>query len=368
MKILIAPDKFKGSLSAAAVCQALSEGLKKANPNLEISTRPMADGGDGSLEVLNHYFNLKPIEVTVNDPLFRPIKATYNVSDTTAYIEMSTASGLVLLKKEERKCKYTSTYGTGELIADALQKGLKEIYLFIGGSATNDGGIGIAAALGYRFYDILGNLLSPIGKNLLLIDRIDNSQLIFDTQKVKIKVICDVNNPLFGANGAAYVYAPQKGATPIEVAQLDQGLVNLAAKLIAYNFPNIIDLPGAGAAGGVGGGAIAFLEAQLISGIQTFLEITELESLIKDCDLVITGEGKLDAQTVRGKVISGVCSLAKKYSKPIIAVCGAAEKEVAEKLGLQEVYTIMERSNSMEEAMEKTAEKLIEIGGIIRST
>ncbi|MEM6321295.1 MAG: glycerate kinase [Bacteroidota bacterium] len=362
MKILIAPDKFKGSLSAKEVCSALAEGLRKSNPIVEIIKRPMADGGDGSLEVLAHYLALETVTITVKDPLFRPVEASYQISNQTAYIEMSAASGLVLLQENERNCLETSSIGTGELIKDALEKGATQIYLFIGGSATNDGGVGIAYALGYRFWAEEGNLLKPIGKNLGWIDKIDSAEMCVDLEKVEIKVICDVNNPFYGKNGAAYVYAPQKGADTDAVELLDNGLKHLASQFIQQGYDDIADVKGAGAAGGVGGGMMAFFNANLVSGIQTFLELTQLEREIKSCDLVITGEGKLDTQTEQGKVISGVCALAQKYDKPIIAVCGAAEKKVGRQLGLSKIYTILERSKSVKEAMEKAAEKLVAIG------
>lgn len=362
MKVLIAPDKFKGSLSAYDVCLALEEGLKKRQSNITVNTCPLADGGDGSLAVLEHYLDLKTMTKTVQGPLGRPIQAAYKMAKTTAYIELSAASGLVLLKPSERNCMDTSTFGTGQLIADALENGATKICLFIGGSATNDGAMGIARALGYRFYDTFGKLLKPIGKNLLLIDKIDDSQLIFDPQEVLVQVICDVTNPLFGENGAAYVYAAQKGANPSEIIHLDRGLANLAARLVAHDFPSIVDIPGAGAAGGVGGGCMAFLDAQLVSGITTFIKLTQLEQHIAACDLVITGEGKLDAQTEQGKVVSGVAALAKKHGKPLVVVCGTAEEGVAQQLGISEIYTILNRSISVEEAMEKAAEKLMEIG------
>lgn len=362
MKILLAPDKFKGSLSAQGVCQALSEGILKTNPKAEIISKPLADGGDGSLAVLDHYFDLKTITRKIQDPLGRPIAATYKMAENSAYIEMAVASGLALLMPEERNCMYTTSFGTGELILDAIEKGAKEIFLFIGGSATNDGGIGIANALGYQFYDTSGNRLTPIGENLLLIDKIEDSHLFFNPKEVVVQVICDVNNPFFGQNGAAYVYGAQKGASPSDIAHLDRGLANLAARLEVHGFPNIANIAGAGAAGGIGGGAIAFLGAKLKSGIQTFLEITELETTLKDCDLVITGEGKLDSQTEQGKVISGVCKLAKKYDKPVIAVCGAAEFPIPESLNIQQVYTVLERTKSFKKAMQHTAIELKEIG------
>ena len=366
MKILIAPDKFKGSLSAHEVCEALSKGLKKTNPNLEIIACPIADGGDGSLEVLAHYFDLKTTNIEVDDPLFRPINASYKMADTTAYIEMAAASGLVLLKEKERNCMDTSSFGTGELILDAIQKGATTIYLFIGGSATNDGGMGIASALGWCFYSKNGELLVPIGENLSKVSRIDGTFLFYKPAKVEFKIICDVNNPFYGENGAAYVYASQKGATTDEVKMLDQGLQNLSDIIQKEQGIDLVNFPGAGAAGGVGGGAIAFLNADLVSGIQTFIEITELEAQIKDCDLIITGEGKLDAQTNQGKVVSGVCDLAKKYGKPVIAVCGTADKNAIDKFGFHQIYTVLERSNSMGEAMTNAKDKLLEIGNSIK--
>jgi len=362
VKILIASDKFKGSLSANEVCEALKAGIKKANLSAEIFSKPLADGGDGSLEVLQYYLDLKMITITVNDPLMQPIQASYSMTGDTAYIEMSKASGLILLVAAERNCMHTTSFGTGELITDAIEKGATKIYLFIGGSATNDGGIGIASALGYRFFDADDKMLASIGKNLGQIKRIDNTQLHYNLSTISFQVICDVNNPFFGEHGAAYVYAAQKGASAKEIDLLDKGLENLANCLTRQNYPAIAQVPGAGAAGGVGGGAIAFLGAKLVSGIQTFLDLTQLETILKDCDLIITGEGKIDHQTEQGKVVSGVCQLAKKYQKPVIAVCGIADLPIAESLGIQKVYTVRSRSISTKDAMENAREKLLVIG------
>jgi len=220
----------------------------------------------------------------------------------------------------------------------------------------------IAQALGYRFLDKDGNSLQPIGDHLIDIATIDNSQLYNDFSKIDLQVICDVNNPFFGKNGAAHVYAPQKGATIADIEYLDKGLQNLAKKLRMQGYSAIENIAGAGAAGGVGGGMIAFFQAKLVSGVSMFLELLNLEKTIQDCDIVITGEGKLDAQTEQGKVISGICALAKKHQKPVIAVCGAAENAAAQAIGVHRVFTVLERSNSLEEAMSKTAQKLIEIG------
>jgi len=362
MKILIAPDKFKGSLSAIEVCSALTRGLKKNNSSTNIFSCPMADGGDGSLKILNHYLDLKPQEVEVNDPLFNTIKSTYYISQNTAYIEMSLASGLDLLDEEERNCMYTSSFGTGELINDAIKKGVTTINLYVGGSATNDCGIGIASALGFEFYDSSNNLLSPVGKNLMLINRIDKSNVLFNFQEIKVKVLTDVNNILYGKNGAAYVYAAQKGASLIEIEKLDKGLLNFESKLLTHGFPSIAKIPGSGAGGGVGGGAVALLDAKLVSGVEEFIKITQLESLISDSDLVITGEGKLDSQTQQGKVVHGVCNLSKKFNKPIIVVCGDSVRGNYESLGFKKVYKILDKAKSIDSAMKNTRYYLSEIG------
>ena len=365
MKILIAPDKFKGSLSASQVCGAITKGIKISKSTHEIISCPMAEGGEGSIDIINNYLSLKPVELIVNDPLFRPIKSNYYFSDQTAYIEMSSASGLSLLEKEEQNCMNTTSFGTGELIKDAINNGLTTINLYIGGSATNDGGIGIASALGFKFYDRFKKQLSPIGKNLKSIDYIDNSQVNFNFKEIIINVICDVDNPLHGINGAAFVYARQKGANSLEIKRLDQGLINLQSILIQYDFPDASNLPGSGAAGGVGGGLFSLLGAKLISGIQNLIEITQLESKIKDCDIIITGEGKIDLQTEKGKVISGISSLARKHKKPIIAVCGDEKENVSVKLGLKKVYTILEIADSITDAIVNAEKYLIDIGSRI---
>ena len=365
MKIVIAPDKFKDSLSAIEVCDNLIEGLSNESSNFDYISCPMADGGEGSLEILNYYLDLEPIELIVNDPLFRPVKSTYYVSNNTAFIEMSSASGLVLLNPSDRNPMFTSSIGTGELIQDAIKKGFKNINLFIGGSATNDGAIGIAHALGYRFYDTLGNPLSPVGKNLIKIDTIDSRRVTSNLKDFNIEVFCDVNNLMYGSEGASFIYAAQKGATQSQVKLLDEGLKNLVAKLTENDYKNISDIPGSGAAGGVGGGSIAFLDAKLVSGINKIIEVVQLEKLINNCDLIITGEGKLDSQTNKGKVISGICKIAKKYHKPVIAVCGYEEKNISNKLGIKKVFAIRDRANSLNDSINNAGEYITEIGSEI---
>ncbi|MEW7291392.1 glycerate kinase [Aquimarina sp. 2304DJ70-9] len=352
MKILIAPDKFKGSLSATAVCDAIATGINKYDPTIEVVKHPLADGGDGSLDILEQHLDLKTIAVTVNDPLFRPIKAHYKKTNNIAYIEMATASGLALLKKKERNCMHTTTYGTGELILNAIQRGATTIYLSIGGSATCDLGIGMANALGYTFFDKNEKQVRPIGKNLrkiVSIQRPENKDLL---NSVKFITLCDVDNPLYGPQGAAQVFAAQKGANPKEIEILDKGLSHFSTLISQQLHKNIAKQPGAGAAGGIGGGSIAFLNSTLQSGIKTMLEITKFSKALEQVDLIFTGEGKIDQQTLHGKVVFGVSQFAKTKNIPVYAISGASDLSVPEtkSLGVIALRTVLSVSQNEEEA------------------
>ncbi|MCU4158031.1 glycerate kinase [Carboxylicivirga sp. A043] len=307
-KIVIAPDKFKGSLSGLEFCDIVKQGIKKHCPDSEIIKCPLADGGDGTIDALAYYLDGHMEELTVSDPLLRPIKASYLLSTDkqTAFIEMSAASGIRLLKKEELNPLKTSTYGTGELIKDAINKGARHILLGIGGSATNDGGLGMATALGFQFYDIRGKLLRGIGADLEQLHWIDNSNLHPQLKNIKFEVACDVDNPLFGPDGAATVYAPQKGADSRMVKQLDDGLRNYNDIIKQTLNIDLQGIKGAGAAGGLGAGCIAFLNSELKPGIELMKEAADFEEQIKDTDWLITGEGQLDQQTLSGKVINGI--------------------------------------------------------------
>lgn len=367
MNVLIAPDKFKGSLSAVEVCEAIQAGIHRFNPDVKIDVNPLADGGEGSLEVVTQTFqsvsenvDLQKITLTVADPLMRPIEAEYIITQETAYIEMSAASGLVLLAESERNCMNTTTFGTGEMILDAIRRGVRDIVLFIGGSATNDMGIGMASALGYRFLDVDKNPIIPVGKNLSEIKFIDNKNSLLSLANVSVRVLCDVTNPLYGTQGAAYTYARQKGANDEEIEHLDKGLRNIAEVLKAQDYPDIADLEGAGAAGGMGGGAVAFLSAKIVSGTRFFIELTDLETKIQEADLVITGEGKFDEQTLQGKVINGITELAHKHDVPVMVICGASEMD-GEKMGIKKVYSVMDISSSVEEAMRDAKEKVSDL-------
>ena len=360
MKFIIAPDKFKGSLSASDVCDAVEKGIKQFDSNIEVIKIPLADGGEGTLDILESCGDYNRIKLTVNDPLFRPIETSYLLNDTTAYIEMSAASGLQLLKESERNCLYTSTYGTGELILDACNRGAKQIFLFVGGSATNDAGMGMATALGYRFLDEHDKALKPIGENLIYVCNIENHSLKIDLNKTKFTVVCDVKNPLFGIDGAAYVYAKQKGADDKAIKILDLGLENFAAVIKKTTKKQVAFLEGTGAAGGVGAGAVAFLNAVIKPGIATILEIVEFQNQLNNTDLVITGEGKIDAQTLAGKVVYGVAKVCKENGIPVIAVTGnlAIQEDKLSKIGVSKVYSLTNGYVTTQEAMTNAKELL----------
>ncbi len=327
MKILIATDKFKDSLTAKQVCDGLMKGILRTFPSAEIETLPLADGGEGTLETLQSVWGGEFISCEVQDPLFRKINANYLwiKEKATAIIEMATASGIELLKQKERNCLITSSYGTGELIKDALEKGAKEIILTVGGSATNDAGIGMASALGYEFLDKNSKILEPIGKNLTEISGINRQKIHPNLTKTKFIVATDVLNPFYGIEGAAHVFSPQKGADSQGVSNLDLGLRNICA-LIKEDFNmDLQTILGSGAGGGIGGGAVAFLGADLKSASQWILEINQVKGKLQNVDLLITGEGKIDNQTWQGKLISQLVLLSEKTQTPVILVCGTLQ-------------------------------------------
>jgi len=358
MNILIAPDKFKGSLTAQQVCDAVKSALQESAPTASIYTLPLADGGEGSCELLTKVSHGTFTTVQVHDPLDRPIEAAYGISGdgSTAFMEMAAASGLQLLKKEERNPMLTTTRGTGELIRHALDQGITKIFLGIGGSATNDAGIGMAEALGVRFIDSRGNQLKPIGKNLRYIHTIDTSQLHPRLTDISLTIFCDVDNPLFGPEGAAHVFAPQKGADEKMVAALDEGLRHYAS-LLEKNFHRSVNFPGAGAGGGLPASLQVFTSLTVVPGMQFIMQFTGLEDHVQRADIIITGEGKIDRQTLSGKVINGVAQLARKYQKRLIVVAGSCELSVQEleNLGVSKVITITNEHTSEDYAMKHAA-------------
>ncbi|MEO9510922.1 MAG: glycerate kinase [Flavobacteriaceae bacterium] len=354
MKFVIAPDKFKGSLSGMEFCEAVAAGIKMIFPNALILEKPLADGGDGTLEVVRRYLNASEVYVTVNDPLVRKIKAKYLLSEDkrTAYIEMSEASGYKLLTKAEMNCMYTTSMGTGELIADALEKGAKTIILGIGGSATNDGGMGMATALGYRFLDKNGNEIKPEGKNLGYVNKIDTKEVNEKLSQVEFKIACDVTNPFYGEDGAAKIYGPQKGASLDEVELLDRGLVHFASVIQDTFGIDVQKISGAGAAGGMGGGTKVFLDAELTSGIDLVMEMANFDQDVCGADWIITGEGQLDHQTLSGKTIIGVLKSAKAKKIPVAAFCGTVAISIPEikAMGLRYAVSILNKIRNLEEA------------------
>ncbi len=360
MKIVIAPDSFKGALSSTRVANAIEEGVKKAWEGVETRKIPMADGGEGTVEAMVEATGGRIVYVDVTGPLGNVIHSFYGIlgDGETAVIEMAAASGLPLVPMEKRNPLYTTTYGTGELIRHAFENKCRKLIIGIGGSATNDGGMGMAQALGIRFLDKYGKVLGFGGQELEKIHQIDMSELSPHIKSTEILVACDVTNPLCGERGASYVFGPQKGATPETVKRLDEGLRNFSAVIKGQLNLEIKDLPGAGAAGGLGGGLVAFLDARLESGIQIMIQSSNLEQTIKDSDLVITGEGKTDEQTAFGKVPYGIGQIAKKYNIPVVCLSGALS-EGSEQLynhGVTALFSAIHRDMTLKEAMDNTYE------------
>jgi glycerate 2-kinase len=325
VKIAIAPNAFKGSLTAAEAAVCIERGLRKALRGLSIIKLPMADGGDGTMLAIVAATGGKTVSCRVTDPLGRKIKSTFGLTGDgrVAVIEMALASGLALLKPQERNPMLTTSRGTGELIRAALDRRVQEIVVGIGGSATNDGGMGMARALGVRFLDARNRELPDRGGALVRLARIDVSGLDARLKHTTIFVACDVDNPLCGPRGAARVYSPQKGATPAMAKQLDGGLKRLATVLQADLGVKVADRPGAGAAGGLGAGLVAVLNARMRPGVDVVAHAIGLERKLASCDLVITGEGRLDGQTIFGKAPAGVARIAQKLGLPVIAICGS---------------------------------------------
>ena len=370
LRILIAPDKFKGSLTSREVCGCIEKGLRHSLPDAEILSFPLADGGEGLLDSISCYHQ-GPLETQVTlveDPLGRPVHARWLLSkeDRTAYIEMAAASGLQLLLPSEYNCLATSTFGTGQLILAAVQHGVRDIVLGIGGSATNDGGMGMAAALGYRFSDKSGTLLTPSGGNLIRID-----QILAPGKKewasIAIHVICDVRNPLCGPQGATHTYAAQKGADAAMIRELEEGMQHYAEVLKRDLRADIAEREGAGAAGGLGAGCLAYLQARLVRGVEWLIHYSGLAQRIAECDVVITGEGKMDRQTLQGKLVAGLAALGRKYDKPVLAVCGDLELSVDEyrELGIKAVFPLMDEKISKATAIQDAAALLEERAKVI---
>lgn len=362
MKIVIAPDSFKESLTALEVANAIEAGFRQIYPDAEYVKVPMADGGEGSVQSLVDATNGELIEVNVTAPLGNQVMGFLGISGDkqTAFIEMAAASGLHLVPPEARNPLKTTSYGTGELIKKALDLGVKKILLGIGGSATNDGGVGMLQALGMSFLDAQGQEIQWGGGALAQIETISTDELDPRLSQIVLEVACDVNNPLCGSMGASAVFGPQKGATPSMVVELDNGLAHFARKVEELLGIRILDKAGAGAAGGMGGGLLLLPNTQLKAGVQIIIEATKLADHVKGADLVITGEGRMDAQSIAGKTPVGVARTAKQFAKPVIAIVGCLREDyqVVYQHGIDAVFPIIRNLGSLSETLAKGQENL----------
>lgn len=363
MKILVAPDKFKGSLSAQEVCDAVRQGLLSVNNSLQVLSLPLADGGEGTCELLTSYRGGTMVHVTVRDPLFRNIDSAYGLSSDgkIAFLEMAKASGLQLLKKEERNPLINSTVGTGDLIRHALDQGVEQIIMGVGGSATNDGGMGMAQALGAVFYSSSGEALDPTGGNMSRVHTVDLSLVHLRLGRVQFTIFCDVDNPLYGPHGAAHVFAPQKGADERMVRELDEGLKHYE-KVLENAVHRKVNFPGAGAGGGLPASIKALADVTIRPGMEFIIEFTQLDAQIRDADVIITGEGKVDSQTLSGKVVKGIADLCRKYNKPLIILAGKndLDEDSLRTLGATKVVTLMRQGLFEDEAIRRASDLIIE--------
>ena len=365
MKIVLAPNAFKGSLTATEAAIAMEAGVRKILPDAEVVQVPVADGGDGLIDVAVEALNGEIRTLMVKGPRESILEANYGYvkSMDMVVVEMALASGLALLPKELQDPTLTTTYGTGELIKAGLDLGVNQINVGIGGSATTDGGIGMAQALGVRFLDKNGRQLPGIGQSLALIAKIDISGLDPRIKETTVNAVCDVENPLYGSQGAAFVYGPQKGASPEQVRALDNGLKNFAQRIKEDLGIDVGDMPGAGAAGGLGAGLHAFLGAQLYKGIDLILDLVGLHEKLSGADLVITGEGQIDFQTIFGKAPGGVGAAAKAQGIPCFAIAGSIGKDLGglHEAGINAVFGLCPGPMSLEESMKLSKENVIRV-------
>ncbi|PSV31735.1 glycerate kinase [Photobacterium sp. GB-72] len=359
MKIIIAPDSYKESLTAMEVATAIENGFRQVLPNAEYIKLPMADGGEGTVQSLVDASNGRIIECTVTGPLGEQVNGFFGLmgDGKTAIIEMAAASGLHLVSPEQRNPMLTNSFGTGELILAALDKGVEHIIVGIGGSATNDGGIGMAQALGIRLQDENNNPICFGGGALARLHHIDISNIDPRLAQVKLEVACDVDNPLCGEKGASQVFGPQKGATPEMVVQLDSNLAHYAEIIKRDLGTDVKDMAGAGAAGGMGAALLGLFNAQLRPGIEIVMDAVNLADVLKDADLVITGEGRIDSQTIHGKTPIGVARTAKRFNKPVIGIAGCLsyDCDVVYEHGIDAVFSVVPRSVSLAEALAEAA-------------
>ena len=371
MKVLIAMDSFKGNLSGLEASQAVSAGVLRACPWAEVKIVPVADGGEGTVDAFVRSLRGTTVTGTVRGPLGDPVEAAWGLlPDGGAIVELAAASGLPLVPLELRNPLLTSSFGTGEQIRAALDAGARFIVLGLGGSATNDGGMGVMEALGARFLDENGAALRSCGASLERVSRIDMTGLDPRAREAEFLIACDVQNPLCGENGAAAVYAPQKGASPEVVAQLDAGLLHFAQVIENATGRDVLDMPGGGAAGGAGAGLNALLGAKLTRGIDVLAQVVGLDAEVRDADVIFTGEGRIDHQTVQGKVISGLAARARAAEVPLIAIVGCIRGHIGPlmSMGLTAVFptasgpcTTAQSFQHSREDLERTASQIMRV-------
>ncbi len=362
MRIVIASDSFKGTNSSMRVASLIEEGAARVFPEAEFVKLPIADGGEGTVDSLVKGLDELTMDAEVADPLGRPVSTYFGIIGNHAVLEMASANGLTLLSKDELNPLATSTYGTGQLIVAALEAGFTDITIGIGGSATNDGGAGMATALGYRFLDINGKELPFGGAPLAAVAEIDDTNVHELLTSATIHIACDVDNPLLGEQGASQVYGPQKGATPQMVQFLDAALGYFADITEEWKGCQMRDIPGAGAAGGLGFGLMAFCDAQMRSGIDTILDLIDFEAMLSGANLVITGEGRIDGQSIHGKVPIGVASRAKKHRIPVLAIIGDIGQGASAvyDYGIDALMSTVDRIMPFDEAMNRSQECLVD--------
>lgn len=344
MKFILMPDSFKGTLSSTEICNIMKEKIDIHFPNSEVISIPVADGGEGSVDAFITAVGGKKVHVTVKNPYFEDMDAYYGIlSDgTTAVVEMAACAGLPLVE-DRKNPKLTTTYGVGQLILDAAKSGVKKIVIGLGGSCTNDGGCGAAAAAGVKFYNDKDEEFVPTGGNLDAITRISMDDIDSSLKDIEIVTMCDIDNPMYGETGAAYIFGPQKGADEAMVKELDAGLKALSAVVEKTIGKDISQIPGAGAAGAMGAGMVAFFGSELQMGIQTVLDTVKFDDILSEDAYVFTGEGKLDSQSLRGKVVIGIAGRTKQYNVPLIAIVGGAEDAEIDKayeMGVTAAFSI----------------------------
>ena len=357
MKVVIAIDSFKGSLSSIEAGMAAKDGVLKAKPDTEVIVKPLADGGEGTVDALIEGLDGEQIDITVTGPMGAAVSCYYGLlrKTNTAVIEMASAAGITLVPCEKKNPLLATTYGVGEIIRDAMERSCRDFIIGIGGSATNDGGIGMLKALGYNFSDESGKDVGEGGQALAKIASIDTQNRHPLISECKFRIACDVNNPLCGENGATYIYGPQKGVTDDLKKELDAGMANFAKITAASLGKDNSNTPGTGAAGGLGFAFLSYIGAELIPGIELILDAADLDNDLKDADVVITGEGRLDHQTAMGKAPVGVAHLAKKYEAKVVAFAGAVTEGAAacNDAGIDAYFPIVRGVTTLEDAMKK---------------